>query len=193
MTDSSALSKLTRRGLLGLGLAAAVATPAHAEHPALTYMRKVARDLLNASRQGTIGSFKASIEKYADVAQIGDYSLGQYKAKLQPSQKGVYYSGVVQFMARYLAEQSRQFPIAKYEIGDATQDGKDVVIASKVYLMNGQTYNVGWRLGWRRGSYKVTDVKVLGFSLIFMQRGLFTSYITKKNGDVSQLVLALNR
>jgi len=172
---------------------AAVATPAHAEHPSLSYMRKVARDLLNASRQGTIGSFKSAIERYADVAQIGDYSLGQYKAKLQPSQRGVYYSGVVQFMARYLAEQSRQFPIAKYEIGDATGDGKDVEITSKVYLMNGQTYNVGWRLGWRRGSYKVTDVKVLGFSLIFMQRGLFTSYITKKNGDVSQLVLALNR
>ena len=193
MIDSPAFARLTRRGLLGLMLAAATASPAWAEHPSLTYMRKVARDLLNASRQGTIASFKSAIERHADVADIADYSLGQYKAKLAAGQRSVYYGGVVAFMARYLAEQSRDFPVAKYELGDANADGKDMLIDSHVYLMNGQSYTVVWRLGWRRGGYKVTDVKVLGFSLVYMQRGIFTSYITKKNGDVSQLVLALNR
>jgi hypothetical protein len=29
--------------------------------------------------------------------------------------------------------------------------------------------------------------------LVYMQRGLFTSFISKRNGDVAQLVAALNR
>jgi flagellar biosynthetic protein FliP len=34
---------------------------------------------------------------------------------------------------------------------------------------------------------------VMGFSLIYLQRGIFTSYLSKRNGDVAQLVAALNR
>jgi phospholipid transport system substrate-binding protein len=39
----------------------------------------------------------------------------------------------------------------------------------------------------------VRDAKVLGFSMVYMQRGLFTSFISKRNGDVEQLVAALTR
>ena len=73
-----------------------------------------------------------------------------------------------------------------------TQD-KDVQISTKVYMLTGNTYTVVWKLAWRGGRYKVTDVKVLGFSLVYLQRGLFTSYVSKRKGDVGQLVAALNR
>ena len=59
--------------------------------------------------------------------------------------------------------------------------------------MSGQTYTVVWKLGWKGGGYKVLDVKIMGFSLIYLQRGLFTSFVSKRNGDVAQLVAALNR
>lgn len=186
-------SRVSRRALLGF-LAAGLVTPAMAaEHPAMAFMRQFARDMLKAHRQGTVSSFKAAIQRYADVATIGDYSLGQYKTKLLKGQRQRYYGGVATFMARYFAEQSREYRVAKYELGDAAADGKDVLIDSKVYLVSGQTYNVVWRLSPRQGSYKVIDTKVLGFSLVYMQRGLFTSYISKRGGDVGQLVAVLNR
>ena len=185
---------INRRALLGL-MAGALATPAMAaDHPSLIYMREVARDLLNANRQGTVASFRMAILRHADIADIGNYSLGQYQARLSAAQRDSYYGGVATFMARYFADQSREYRIAKYELGDANvDDNKDVLINSKVFLLTGQTYNVGWRLSWRKGRYKITDAKVLGFSLVYMQRGLFTSYISKRNGDVGQLVAALNR
>ncbi|MCB1377568.1 MAG: ABC transporter substrate-binding protein [Alphaproteobacteria bacterium] len=187
---------LSRRALLG-GLATVVlsgAAVAAADHPALAYMRKVAKDMLNAHRQGTVNGFKSAIQRHADVHEIADYSLGQYRKKLPSGQRERYYSGVVNFMARYFADQSREYPIAKYEIGEARVDkDKDVLVNSKVFLLSGQTYTVVWRLGWRGGRYKVLDVKVLGFSMVYMQRGLFTSFITKRNGDVGQLVAALNK
>ena len=40
---------------------------------------------------------------------------------------------------------------------------------------------------------KVTDAKILGFSMVYMQRSLFTSFITKRGGKVQELVAALNR
>ncbi len=186
-------SPISRRTLLGL-MACTIASPTMAaEHPSVTYMRQVAKDMLNAHRQGTIGSFRAAIERHADVVAIANYSLGQYKTKLPSSQRGRYYGGVATFMARYFADQSREYRIAKYEIGDASAEDKDAVIDTNVYLLSGQTYMVKWRLSLRKGGYKVVDAKVLGFSLVYMQRGLFTSYISKRNGDVAKLVAALNR
>ena len=185
---------LTRRAALA-GLAVAFASPALAagEDAAVAYMKKVAKDMLAAHRQGTVASFKRAILRHADVPFIADYSLGQYKSKLSPAQKQAYYSGTATFMARYFADQSREYVVSKYEIGDADADGTDVNVDTKVYLMNGQSYTVVWRLGKRGGGYKVEDAKVMGFSLTYLQRGIFTSFLSKRNSDVAQLVTALNR
>lgn len=193
MTHDS--NRVSRRALLA-GLVALAATPAAAagEHPSLTTMRQVAKDLLQANRLGTAASFRRAILRHADVTGIADYSLGQYQSKLARGQRESYYSGVATFMSRYFADQSREYRVAKYEIGEPTvTEEKDVQIASKVFMLSGQTYTVVWTLAWSGGRYKVTDAKVLGFSLVYLQRGLFTSYISKRKGDVSQLVLALSR
>lgn len=193
----TAQGRLTRRSVLA-GLSAAMLAPAAAraadDHPSIAYMRKVAKDMLNAHRQGTVTSFRNAIQNHADVAEIADYSLGQYRAKLPAGQKQRYYTGVATFMARYFADQSREYRVAKYEIGEATAvDSKDVSVSTKVFLMSGQSYTVVWRLRWRGGRYQVLDAKVLGFSLVYMQRGIFTSFISKRNGNVGELVAALNR
>ena len=156
-------------------------------------MGRVAKDMLSAHRQGTVASFKRAILRHADVANIADYSLGQYRAKLNPAQRQAYYSGTATFMARYFADQSRDYVVSKYEIGDADQEGSDINVNTKVYLINGQSYTVVWRLSAAGGGYKVEDAKVMGFSLIYLQRGIFTSFLAKRDGDVSQLVAALNR
>jgi phospholipid transport system substrate-binding protein len=179
--------------VLGATMMLAAAPAMAADHPSIAYMKQFAKEMLNAHRQGTVGSFRKVIERHADVAAIADYSLGQYRKKLPSGQKQRYYGGVVTFMSRYFADQSRIYPIAKYEIGDAAADDGEVVINSKVYLLSGQSYTVVWRLSKNGSRYKVRDAKVLGFSMVYMQRGLFTSFISKRNGDVEQLVAALTR
>jgi phospholipid transport system substrate-binding protein len=184
---------LSRRAVLGAAMMFAAAPAMAGDHPSIAYMKQFAKEMLNAHRQGTVGSFRKVIERHADVAAIADYSLGQYRKKLPAGQKQRYYGGVVTFMSRYFADQSRIYPIAKYEIGDAAADDGEVVINSKVYLLSGQSYTVVWRLSKNGSRYKVRDAKVLGFSMAYMQRGLFTSFISKRNGDVEQLVAALTR
>ncbi|MBL8908934.1 MAG: ABC transporter substrate-binding protein [Rhizobiales bacterium] len=200
MDDGSSFHsvRLSRRAAVAAGfgaIASAVGTgvAVAAEHPSLVYMREVAKDLLAANRQGTVASFLRAIQRHADVPEIALYSLGQYKASLASAQRDLYYRGVATFMSRYFADQSREYRVAKYELGEVRSDAKDVLISSKVFLITGATYSVTWRLSPRGKGYKVTDAKVLGFSLVYMQRGLFTSFLSKRNGDIGQLVAALNR
>jgi len=192
---TTTIHNLSRRAVLGL-IAAAAVPPAFAaaDHASLIYMKQVAKDLLNANRLGTVASFRRAIQRHADVGDIAIYSLGHYKGQLTAAQRGRYFGGVATFMARYFADQSREYRVAKYEIGEPSiTGGGDVLIASKVYMMTGQTYTVNWRLAKHDGKYKIVDAKVLGFSLVYMQRNLFTSYLSKRDGDVGQLVAALNR
>ena len=188
---------LSRRAFIKAGAVAAAAVGGNAvaagdkDHPSVIFMRKVGKDLLEAHRQGTVNAFLNVIQRYADVPEIALYSLGQYKANLGAAQRPRYFRGVAVFMSRYFADQSREYPIAKYEVGEATTDGKDVTVSSRIFLMSGQVYTVNWRLVWRNKSYKVADAKVLGFSMIYMQRGIFTSYLSKRKGDLFQLMSAL--
>jgi phospholipid transport system substrate-binding protein len=185
---------ISRRQILA-GLIGAVATPAFAaaEHPSVGFMRQVGKELLAAHRQGTVPSFLRVVQRYADVPEISAAALGKYASSLQNGQRSRYQRGVATYMARYFALQSRDYTVAKYEVGEATVDAnKDVVVESKVYLLTGQTYSVSWRLLWKGGRYKVRDAKILGFWLTSFQRSDFTSYLDKRNGDINKLIVALN-
>jgi phospholipid transport system substrate-binding protein len=185
---------ITRRTLLA-GLAGAAASPAFAagEHPSVAYMRQVGKELLAAHRVGTVPSFLRVVQRYADVPTIAEDALGKYSDKLQSSQRSRYQRGVAVYMSRYFALQSRDYTVAKYEVGEATvDDNKDVIVNSKVYLLTGQSYNVGWRLVWKGGKYKVRDARVLGFWLTSFQRSDFTNYLDKRNGDINKLIVALS-
>ncbi|MBM3520926.1 MAG: ABC transporter substrate-binding protein, partial [Alphaproteobacteria bacterium] len=112
------MTRLDRRSFVGL-LTLLAALPAQAASSAsLTYMEQAAKDLLHANRQGTVASFRRAIVRHADLENIATYSLGQYKKKLKEAQRDRYYDGVATFMARYFADQSREYRVAKYELGE---------------------------------------------------------------------------
>ena len=163
-------------------------------HPAVRYMKKVASTLLLAQRTGTNAAFRNAIFRHADVAQISLYSLGRYKSQLKRSVRSRYFRGVNAFMARYLADQARKYIVVKTQISSkVSRDGNEVLVSSRVKIASGSNYTVVWRLAPRRKSWRITDVKVLGFSLTYLQRGIFSRYIAKKGGDVMALVTALDR
>ncbi len=191
---------MDRRTLL-LGIGAATLLPStgsavgqQSKHPAIAYMQTVASDLFAAQREGTIVAYFQTINKHADVPAIAMYALGQYKSDLPKADHERYYSGVARFMARYFADQTRKFRVAKAEFPeDPVEDEGDVLVRTKITLMSGSKYHVLFRLTPKKAGYKVSDVKVMGFSLTYLQRGIFLSFINKKGGSVSALVAALTR
>ncbi len=182
---------ISRRALIGL-LPALFAPAAFAEtHPSVSFMGRMGEEMLHAHRQGTVSAFMRVIQRYADVPAIAELSIGDYE--IPSGETSRYHRGVAAFIARYMADQSRTYPVAKFEIGEATVDReKNVMVDSKIYMMGGQVYSVSWKLNWTGGSYKVEDARFLGFSMTNQERSLFTSFVAKHNGDVKLLIDRLN-
>jgi ABC-type transporter MlaC component len=191
---------ITRRNLLlslaALGFTAKGANAATLpeKHPAMAFVRKATEDLFNAHRQGTVQAFLPAIKRNADIAYIGDYSLGQYEPKLPKNLRDSYYDGVTLFMARYFAEQTRTYRVAKWDVGQGTEgENGNFIINSRVTLLSGPAYDVSWTVAPRGKGFKFIDAQVMIFSLTYAQRGLFVSYLQKHDGDLEKLVTVLNR
>lgn len=187
----------TRRTILGF-LPLALAAPAFAvsaaseEHPSVSFMNKLGEDLLHAHRLGTKSALLRVVMRYADLSSIADQSISGHD--IPDGEEAHYQHGVANFIARYIAENSRTYPVAKFEVGEATVDkDKNVLVDSKVFMMAGQTYSVSWKLNWVGNTYKVADARFLGFSMVNQERGIFSDYISKNSGDVNALIAALLR
>jgi phospholipid transport system substrate-binding protein len=173
-----------------------------ADQAAIKFTKKVANDLLAANRSGTITSFARVLRRHADIPGISIYSLGKYQRFLRSSQNKRYYNGVTAFMARYFADQTREYRVAKADVLDAKKaEGSDIAVNTLVTLRTGNKYTVQFLLRPAGNSFKIADVKVsvpiVGFvSLTYQQRGIFQKFLVKKGGDqraVNQLVETLNR
>jgi len=179
-----------------------VAPTVAADQAAIKFTKKVANDLLAANRSGTITSFARVLRRHADIPGISIYSLGKYQRFLRSSQNKRYYNGVTAFMARYFADQTREYRVAKADVLDAKKaEGSDIAVNTLVTLRTGNKYTVQFLLRPAGNSFKIADVKVsvpiVGFvSLTYQQRGIFQKFLVKKGGDqsaVNQLVETLNR
>jgi ABC-type transporter MlaC component len=155
-------------------------------------MNKLGEDLLHAHRLGTKSALLRVVERYADLEAIADQSITGHD--VPHGEEADYQRGVARFIARYIAEQSHTYPVAKFEVGEATVDkDKNVLVESKIFMMAGQTYSVSWKLNWVGNTYKVADARFLGFSMVNQEHSIFSDYISKNAGDVKALIVALLR
>ncbi len=172
---------------------AAAAHPARAADPAVAFMDKVARELLAASRSKSPELIASVVQRYADVAYIGPYSLGSYRSQLQPADKPAYTAGMTKFIGRYSAQQAPKYPVAKYEILSSMQGGSGLMVDSRITMRDGSAYDVRWLLAKYGTTYRVRDAMVYGFWMTPFLRQIFEKYVAENGGNVKALVAVLNR
>lgn len=178
----------------GAPLALAAAAEAAPVHPAVARMRVVAADLLATQRTGTAAAYYRMIDRHADVPAIALYALGPYRGELKRSQQDRFFRGVGMFIARYFADQARTYTVAEAEISPSVrEDAGEVLVHSTVTLTSGRSYTVVWRLAGSGKNYRVRDVQVLGFSLRYLQRSIFQSFIARRGGTFQALYAALTQ
>ena len=147
-----------------VGLLGASSSSTAGEAPA-RYMQRVAKDLLTAARSSSQTEFARTVRSHADYPTIGLYSLGAYAKGLPQSDRNTYYSGMINFIARYAATNSPKYPVSNA-------------------VVTGQTEESTW---------KVRDAQVLGFWMSPFLKDLFEKYIAENGGNPRALVVALNR
>ena len=168
-----------------------------AEDAAVSYMQKVARQLIAANRSQSVRDFMVAINDNAHVQAIGNYALGPHQKRLRSSDRTNYFNGMVRFIARYAASESSKYQVARAEfLGPAYRTKGGVMVDTRVHLTSGQAYDVQWLLQRGRNGYRVRDARVqvvLGdYWMSPFLKDLFEKYISE-NGSVQALVVALNR
>jgi len=177
----------------GIGLSGLTILPANAAKDSVeAFMKRSTRKLLKAALNSSPKQFLNFIMRYTDVGGIAIYSLGSYRSGLEKKYERTYFSGMARHITRYFTYQSRQYRIAKVEVGKKSWQVEDAYyINTKLTLLTGATYNVLWQIVRRNGRYKIANVRVLGFWLARFQRVQFESYISKQGGKVNALVAIL--
>lgn len=191
-----------RRPAPGLWIAVALAIvgllpappAAVAAEPAARYMQRVAKDLMSAARTSSQSDFARTVRSHADYPSIGLYSLGAYARGLPQADRNNYYSGMINFIARYAATNAPKYPVANAVVTGQTEETKTGVhVDTRVTLQDGTAYDVRWLLVRRGSAWKVRDAQVLGFWMSPFLKDLFENYIAENGGNPRALVVALNR
>lgn len=169
-------------------------TAANAADPAVVYMSKVGRDLMAAARTRSPGVMANAIQRHGDIAYIGLYSLGSYRAQLAATDHATYYSGMVRFISRYAAGEAPKYPVARVEWADQSTKASNggIFVDSKIVIEGGGEYDVRWLLAKHGNSYKVRDAMVLGLWMTPFLKKLFEDYIAQNGGNPRALLMALN-
>jgi phospholipid transport system substrate-binding protein len=167
---------------------------AQAADPAVVFMAQVGKELMAAARTRSPGVMTNVIERHGDVAQIGLYSLGEYRTKLAQSERASYYQGMTRFIGRYAASEAPKYQVARVEWANRSVRGASgLFVDSRVTLTDGTSYDVRWLLFKYGNTYKVRDAMVLGFWMTPFLKNLFEDYISKNGGNPRALTAALSR
>src|SRR5262245_7632249 len=170
------------------------ASLARAADPPVVYMAQVGKELMSAARTRSPGVMATVIQRHADVSYIGLYSLGNYRAKLAPTDRETYFSGMVRFISRYAASEATKYPVSLVNWTNQSSRGSNgVMVDSQVVLQDGTAYDVRWLLAKYGNGYKVRDAMVLGFWMTPFLKKLFEDYIDQNGGNLHALTAALNR
>lgn len=167
---------------------------ASAAEPPARYMQRVAKDLISAARSTSASDFARTVRSHADYPSIGLYSLGAYAQGLPRADRNTYFSGMINFIAKYAANNAPKYPVANAVVTGQTEETKSGVhVDTRVTLQDGTSYDVRWLLVRRGTTWKVRDAQVLGFWMSPFLKNLFESYIAENGGNPRALVVALNR
>jgi phospholipid transport system substrate-binding protein len=179
---------------LAVALAFVVPAPVHAGEAPARYMQRVAKDLIKAARSNSQTAFARAVRSHSDYRSIGLYSLGAYRRGLPRSDRNPYFSGMINFIARYAANNAPKYPVANAVVTGQTEETKSGVhVDTRVTLADGTSYDVRWLLVRRGSTWKVRDAQVLGFWMSPFLKNLFENYIAENGGNPRALVVALNR
>lgn len=170
---------------------------AAAQDAAVEFVKRMSRDLIAANKTGSAPNFAAAFNQHAHIGAIGSYALGSYQTSLRPTEKDGYLAGMVRFMSRYAATESKKYQVSHIQVlGAGRRTASGIMVESKVFLTDGQSYDVQWLLQPSGTGFKIRDAKVqvlLGdYWMTPFLKDLFEKYIAE-NGSVQALVMALNR
>jgi len=197
MSDSLFNSRLSRRGLMGLGVLLATTSlagrQALALSPAEQYVTSVGSSVIRVANSGAGKAamrqrLSSLISQNANVRSVGLVALGPYRKDLPPGKAGEFVRLVSFYMAAFFVYYIDEFQGSSIEVNSSTKQGNATLVNSSVRFKNGSTTQVRWRIV---GGGQVGDINVRGVWLSLQLKKRFTDVLKRSQGDFDALFAEL--
>lgn len=190
------LNVFSRRTVLGAVVSLAVATGAARASTATDFVNSFGGRLAGVINSGKSLDEKKKevlplLKENVDITGIGRYCLGKYWRTATPAQRDKYISLFDQVLVNTITDQIGNYKGVSFRITSSTTtpDGERV----NALIDRPDQPEVNMQLVIGGNPPKVVDMYGEGASLRMNQRGDYSSYLARHNGDVDVLIAALER
>ncbi len=139
------------------------------------------------------GELQPVLDQNVAVDQIAVFCLGRFSRMATPAQLDEYKTLFHSVLLNSIVGNLGDYHGVRFTVGGATSAPDGTHVETTIYRPGEAPAPVEWVIADQGGSPKVIDVVAEGTSLRLTQRGDYTSYLTRHNGDFAALLAALRR
>ncbi|MFZ4125965.1 MAG: MlaC/ttg2D family ABC transporter substrate-binding protein [Rickettsiales bacterium] len=156
---------------------------------AKTYVDKIASQALAIVKTQDAQPVKQAkletlFKTIVDIPFIGRFVLGRHWNMATPAQQQAYLKAYEPFLMKGYVGRIAKYSGQSYKLGNAKQEADGSAVVTMEILDPGKpSVFVDYRLRDEKTSFKVTDIKVEGVSLLSTQRDEFNSVVNNKGID----------
>ena len=129
--------------------------------------------------------------KSLDIKRVSLFILGPYRRNLKPSESSQYFDAIKNFISNVYAKRLSSYPSGSIEITKTEDKGKRGIIVSSIITFNDRPNPISidwWIIPSSTSLYKVFDIRISGIWMAQEQRSTFTSFLSRNNGNILNLI-----
>jgi len=126
-----------------------------------------------------------------DIKKISLFILGPYRKNLKSSESSKYFNAIKNFISKVYAKRLSSYPSGNIKITKVEEKGRRGIIVSSLINFNDRPNPISidwWILKSSVSDYKVFDIRISGIWMAQEQRSTFTSFLSKNNGEIANLI-----
>ena len=126
-----------------------------------------------------------------DIKKISLFILGPYRKNLKSSESSKYFNAIKNFISKVYAKRLSSYPSGNIKIIKVEEKGRRGIIVSSLVNFDDRPNPISidwWILKSSVSDYKVFDIRISGIWMAQEQRSTFTSFLSKNNGEIANLI-----
>lgn len=126
-----------------------------------------------------------------DIKRISLFILGPYRKNLKSTESSKYFNAIKSFISKVYAKRLSSYPSGNIKIIKVEEKGRRGIIVSSLVNFNDRPNPISidwWILESSVSDYKVFDIRISGIWMAQEQRSTFTSFLSKNNGEITNLI-----
>lgn len=191
--------RVSRRGVLGLGVAgaAALALPGTARAFTEQEARRLVQGLVEEindviasgrSEAAMLRAFEGIFERYADTSYVAAYAMGVDGRRATAAQRRAFSDAFNTYIARKYGRRFREFSGGRLEVQGVSQRNNFYEVATTAFIPGEGTFDVTFHVSDRTGEDLFFNLYVEGVNVLLTERDEIGAMLDRRGGDIDAMI-----